>query len=345
MGRLRQPSTYAKAVARAACGVILTGSLVTAWPQLSQAEERGSQLTLQVMSDIHLTGDRAERKFAQALDDLQQAAGEAQALVVNGDLGNGKPRDYDALRSLLQTHAHPANVFFAIGNHEFYKAWTNRNGDWSKETFPNGESDAASVSRFLALTGEQKVYYDRWINGVHLIFLGSEKYRQSDPAIGDDAFLSAEQLSWLEKKLAERGGAYATHEKLPPAKPVLVFLHQPLPGTVAGSSVGSYRGVVQHNELKGILQKYPNAVLFSGHTHWELSLPNMVVRDRFAMVNSASVFEPWSASDMPIPLTLGQSEALVVNVYPDKLVVRGRNLRDHTWITGATHTIAIDGAK
>lgn len=286
--------------------------------------------TFQVLSDIHLVTDLAVKKFQAALSDLQQAAPKSQALIINGDLGNGRIQDYETLHQAMSSGVHPEQVYYTMGNHEYYKAWYNRHGEWSKDSFPNGETDQASLERFLQLTKENKVYYDRWINGYHFVMLGSERYRQTDPGIGDDAYLSEQQLAWLSTKLTED-----KHK----SKPIFIFLHQPLPKTVAGSNVLNYRGIVQHQELKQILAKHPTAILFTGNTHWELKLPNMVVRDQFAMINSSSVFEPWSSADMPIPAIKGRSEGLVVEVYKDQVRVRGRDFRNHKWILEAQHVI------
>ncbi|TVY08903.1 hypothetical protein [Paenibacillus cremeus] len=70
------------------------------------------------------------------------------------------------------------------------------------------------------------------------MFLGSEQYKQSDPANNEDACLSPAQLSWLQEKLQESAAAH---------NPMFVFLHQPFQGTVSGSTE---RGVVQLTELK-----------------------------------------------------------------------------------------------
>ena len=99
-------------------------------------------------------------------------------------------------------------------------------------------------------------YHDHWIDGYHFIFLGTE--------VGLELFcsLSEAQLAWLDDKLSEEASS---------DKPVFLFLHQPLKDTVAGSLESQkWFGVTQDEELKAILAKYPQAILFTGHTHWEL---------------------------------------------------------------------------
>ena len=196
------------------------------------------------------------------------------ALVINGDLGDGRSDDYAMLNSILQKYPLPKTVYYTLSNHEFYKAY--------------------------------------YIQGYHFIFLGSEQYRQSDPANYEDAWLSSAQLSWLQKKLQEN---YSPH------RPMFVFLHQPLQGTVSGSVE---RGVVQQMELKQQLSLYPEVIFLSGHTHWELRLPTTLVRDVFTMVNSSSVSYPYDSNDRPIQET--RSEGLVIDVYEDRVHIRVREL-------------------
>jgi Icc protein len=293
-------------------------------------------LAFPVISDIHVQWwhEESHRKFSAALRDLNGINPNADTLVINGDLTNGMPSDYAKLQELMNANPHPKNVYYTMGNHEYYKAWFDANGWWSPSTFPNGETEQASISRFLQLTGQQHVYYDKMIKGYQFIFLGSEQYRQSDPANLEDAWLSQQQLDWLAQTL--RKGAES-------GKPIFVFLHQPLPYTVAGTSFccTNNRAVVQHEQLKRILSEYPQVIFFSGHTHWELRLPDTLVRDKFTMVNSSSVVQPWTDDGNGGEMLAGpdESEGLYVEVYEDKVQIKGRDFYRQRWIPEAQFTV------
>jgi 3',5'-cyclic-AMP phosphodiesterase len=286
-----------------------------------------NELSFPVLSDIHvMAGNDASRQksrtsFQRALQDLHNLNPNADALVINGDLGDGLPGDYAALRTILNGTPHPAKTFFTIGNHEFYSSFYSPGATWNPNGFPNGETEQNSIQRFLNFAGRDKVYEDTWINGFHLIFLGSEQFEQSDRSNGNDAYLSQVQLNWLNDKLPE---------KAVPGKPIFIFLHQALPNTVSGTNTVNYRGVVQHQELRNILSSHPEAILFSGHTHWKLGLPNSVVRDQFTMVNSSSEYEPYDTNDQPIPSD--KSEGLFVHVTADKVEISGRDFVNKQWI-------------
>ncbi|MVO98154.1 metallophosphoesterase family protein [Paenibacillus lutrae] len=293
-------------------------------------------LTFPVLSDIHIQSwdPRSHQKFKAALADLRTIDPEADALVINGDLTNGMPADYAKLSELMKENPHPRKVFYTMGNHEFYKAWMDKDGSWNADAFPNGETEQASIGRFLRFSGGKKVYGDEVVNGFRFIFLGSEQYRQSDPSNLEDAWLSVEQLEFLKASL--RKGAAS-------GKPVFVFLHQPLPGTVSGTSFCcvNNRAIVQHEELTKILSAYPQAILFSGHTHWELKLPGTLVRNKFTMVNSSSVFQPWTDNGNGGEILTGpeESEGLYVEVYKDKVSIKGRDFYRQRWISEAEFTI------
>ncbi|MDF2960387.1 MAG: phosphohydrolase [Paenibacillus sp.] len=297
--------------------------------ELRKASGQSPHLSFSVVSDIHVQywDAQAQGKFSAALEDLYRLNPNLDALVINGDLGDGRPEDYAALNSILQKHPLPKTVCYTIGNHEFYKAYYTTKEVWSPSTFPNSESDRASLERFLSFTQMSSVYYNRWIQGYHFIFLGPEQYRQSDPANNEDAWLSSAQLNWLQKKLQEN---YVPH------RPMFVFLHQPLQGTVSGSEE---RGVVQQVELKRLLSAYPEVFFFTGHTHWELRLPDTLVSDVFTMVNSSSVSSPYDSSNRPVQGY--RSEGLVIDVYEEHVHIRGRDFATQTWIAEADYTVSL----
>ena len=61
-------------------------------------------------------------------------------------------------------------------------------------------------------------------------------------------------------------------------KPIFVFIHQPLYDTVAGSKPGrGWNGVEQDKQVKDILEKYLQAILFTGHTHWEFGSKSICI--------------------------------------------------------------------
>ncbi|MCL6593659.1 MAG: metallophosphoesterase [Alicyclobacillus sp.] len=284
-------------------------------------------MTFWVISDLHVRGTndrgqpyvdvRAEHNVAQALADIHQLTPGCAALVLNGDLTDtGMPQDYAELKRLLAKGPHPAHVLYAIGNHEFYAAFRTHTGRLSVSTFPNGQTDRLCIQRFVQNTGVPHVYYNQWIQGYPFIVLGTEASRITNPRYYDNAVLSGQQLAWLRKQLAAS----------PAHVPVFVFLHQPIPHTVAGSSKET---IVHPETLKLILYAHPNVVLFSGHTHLTFkNQPLTMYRQHIVMFNDASVYMPLLANGRPA----GTSEGLCVTVQSGTLLVRERDFRHHVWL-------------
>ncbi|PYI50713.1 metallophosphoesterase family protein [Paenibacillus flagellatus] len=284
--------------------------------------------TFALLSDIHIqeTDALSHELFVKALQDHYTINRNADMLVLNGDLTNGSAVDFDRLGALLDAVPH-APVRATMGNHDFYRMWlhddrydyTRLSGEWSS---------ARAVDQFERQFGYDRPYHEASVRGVPFLFMSGEAYRDVEPSVAEDAYLSDGQLDWLEERLAAfriwREAGSRPERRLP----ALVFLHQPLPDTVDGS--GAKRGVVQHERLRAILSKYPFAVLFSGHTHWDAETTKQVWRGGFAAVGSGAVRGAYSSADRPIePL---KSESLYVEAYPGRVVVRARDHGAKRWI-------------
>lgn len=291
-------------------------------------KSRQNDVRFAVISDIHiLASETAPMKFRTALDDLlmnQQPP--LNLVVINGDLGDGTPKDYQMinqiLRSVRTSTGKTTPIVPLIGNHEFYKAYHDPNSNvWNADTFPNQDTDPLAVQRFLTFAERDKVYTDHYINGYHFIFLGSEKSRMSDPDISDAAFLSEAQLTWLRTKISEN---------LTPGKPVFVFLHQPVFSSASPAKT-KYHLVVQQEELAKILQSVPNVVLFVGHLHIQLGSPDSFVQDIFTMFNDSSASRVRQAPEA--------SQGLIVEVKDGVLNVKGRDFLLHEWLPEAEYQV------
>ncbi|WP_407306148.1 metallophosphoesterase family protein [Desulfosporosinus sp. SB140] len=114
-----------------------------------------AKLSFVVVSDIHIARLNAIRNFTALLKDNFNS--KPDAMVVVGDLGDGQSRDYHILNNELASHTLDINypIYWTIGNHEFYGGFY-KNGSWSPDTFPNGQTDALAIKRFLTLAEREK---------------------------------------------------------------------------------------------------------------------------------------------------------------------------------------------
>ncbi len=221
-------------------------------------------LSFAVFGDVHENVNH----FQEAIDDFYRINPNMDALILNGDnVDQGIDEQYDSMNKVLGKNSKllPEIIIKNIGNHEFF--------DYNIET-NSKEEVQGFIRNYLDFAGEEKVYHDKWIKDYHFISLGSED-GNSETMNSVTAFLSKEQLDWLKEKLAEN------YEK---GKPIFVFLHQQLEYPNS-----KWIGVQQAEELRNILSEYPEVILFSSHTHRDLS-DNSISLDRpFTIVNTGAI--------------------------------------------------------
>jgi 3',5'-cyclic AMP phosphodiesterase CpdA len=249
-----------------------------------------------------------------ALSDIKKLSPNSIGIFVNGDIADhGEEAEYRSFQQLINNAGDGLpKVYCAIGNHDL----------------ASGPYDD-KLELFLKYTepATDSVYFDQWINGVHFIYLGSE-------ATGLNAQLSREQLNWFKQALAENRDEN---------RPIYVFLHQGLIDTVAGTfAYQKWHGINQSREFASILKKYPEIVLFSGHSHWEMDSQNsMKARDVKlpTIFNTASAAYLWNDGSMATNVGVEGSQGYYLYAYQDKLLVLGRDFVNGQWIASAQFVV------
>lgn len=268
-----------------------------------------SDLSFAVLGDIHGNND----SFQQAIRDLHSINPAMDALILNGDtVDQGIKKQYDELNKTLLNNKTllPKTMIKNIGNHEFFNYDIEINSPMDVKSF---------INRYLEFAGEEKVYHDKWVKGYHFISLGSED-GNSLTLDSIRAFISEEQKKWLKDKLAEN---YTL------GKPIFVFLHQPLNSKPSNGWVGSD----QSDEISKILSQYPEVILFSSHTHADLSANSVVFNQPFTRVHTGAVHYTFvqraqSKSRTREPLIKG----IYLEVNGNTVVIKGRDLKEKSWV-------------
>ncbi|OPJ65919.1 metallophosphoesterase family protein [Clostridium chromiireducens] len=268
-------------------------------------------LAFAVLGDVHENID----SFQESINDLYKINPGMDALVLNGDtVDQGIEKQYDSVKKTINKNKDllPKIIIKNIGNHEFFNYDIEVNSPEQVQTF---------INRYLEFAEEDKVYHDTWVKDYHFISLGSED-GNSETMNSITASISEEQQKWLKEKLAEK------YQK---GKPIFVFLHQPLN---SGNGANSWVGVKQSDQVKEILSKYPEVILFSSHTHRDLDENSVVLNQPFTMVHTGAVHYtiiPDQGSEggrRREPYIKG----LYIEVNGDKVVIQGRNIKDKQWI-------------
>ena len=312
------------------CSVLLLpcGSLVSLEAKAEGAEEEPVYM-FNVIGDMQLGMSNAytEKNYQQALENIKSLSPESQFILSVGDqTDHSLESEYKALDGYKEQILPDIPMYIAIGNHD-------RGGsDWKNRFIESAKKNSG-------LDTIDNVYYSFQKNGSYFIFLGSE----ADNRDGlNDVFISEEQFNWFKGQMEEAGKT---------GKPIFVVIHEPLYNTVSGSLPGqNWQGNPQddgyypdnkYGSLKEVLDQYPSAYLFTGHTHWEFKSDSPVVISDGSTanyINCSSVGYLWTDDNRGY-IEDGNyigSEDLYVYVYKDKVVLKGRDLVNDKWVMEKT---------
>lgn len=268
-----------------------------------------ADLTFAVLGDIHENID----SFQKAIKDLYTINPGMNALVLNGDtVDQGLKKQYDSVKKTLRKNKKllPETIIKNIGNHEFFDYNIEVNSPQQVQIF---------IDRYLEFSGEEKVYHDTWVNDYHFISLGSED-GNSETINSVTAYISKEQQNWLKEKLAEN------YKK---GRPIFVFLHQHL-----NSGSSGWVGVKDDGQVKQILSKYPEVILFTSHTHRDLAESSVVLNQPFTMIHTGAVHYTLIPDSNSKDGKRMESyiKGLYIEVIGNNVIVKGRDLKENQWI-------------
>ena len=312
------------------CSVLLLpcGSLVSLEAKAEGAEEEPVYM-FNVIGDMQLGMSNAytEKNYQQALENIKSLSPESQFILSVGDqTDHSLESEYKALDGYKEQILPDIPMYIAIGNHD-------RGGsDWKNRFIESAKKNSG-------MDTIDNVYYSFQKNGSYFIFLGSE----ADNRDGlNDVFISEEQFNWFKGQMEEAGKT---------GKPIFVVIHEPLYNTVSGSLPGqNWQGNPQddgyypdnkYGSLKEVLDQYPSAYLFTGHTHWEFKSDSPVIISDGSTanyINCSSVGYLWTDDNRGY-IEDGKyigSEDLYVYVYKDTVVLKGRDLVNDKWVMEKT---------
>lgn len=247
---------------------------------------------------------------------FSENAADPSALLMVGDIVNtGAPAEWQEIYDVMDNTAQirPDVTIAAIGNHERYHTGG----------FPQNRD------RFLEFAERDSVWGEYVLEGeggeVPVIVLGQEFGGPSDVAMSDA------QVEFLEERLAYWSGQ---------DKQVIVMSHFPLGNTVSASWIPWYSNHHMMNDrLTSVLGNYPNAIFFSGHTHYPADQGDWAMQrrtddghpDGFWNVNTVAMHVGWDArgenTQEITEVTTGDvNYGSSIEVYEDRAVVTLYNL-------------------
>lgn len=214
-----------------------------------------------VCSDIHLDGDEKQQaaiRFANLFNDMYDYAESCEyqnvdAIIVAGDFtGGGAEKEYQIFNKIVEENKKDeTQILTILGNHEFI--------DYR-------DVDASVGYDVYQQYVNENVDTDVVINGYHFIGVSYDPNGKTFSG----------KTQWLDDQLAK-----ATAED--PDKPIFVYQHPHAFMTVYGSVSWS------DLDIRNVLNKYPQVVDFSGHSHYSASDPRSVWQGEFTAVGCGSL--------------------------------------------------------
>lgn len=250
-------------------------------------------LRFAAMSDIHINGSSTQtenKRFRQALDFMYsysdgQDYKNFDLLLVAGDMTNyGYENELNAFKAVVD---------------EKLKEGTEKLFVMGNHEYYNNGPTAESQERWENITGETKNSH-KVIDGYH--FIGVSPNDTSD-------FQYA--ATWLEDEIKK-----AIEED--PDKPIFVTQHFHISNTVYGSADWGTAS------LTSVLNKYPQVVNFSGHSHYPINDPRSIMQTKFTSLGCGTLSYYELEKGMVYgPFPPGNSNAAqfwVVEIYSDNSV-------------------------
>lgn len=269
---------------------------------VSYEAERPDELitSFVAVSDIHV-----ETNFPESYQNLSdvlygiKAGKNVDTVIYTGDnVMNGQVMEDIFFYSALRAVKPAENNFVVAGNHDY----GNGAGDYKKL-----RNKFLFNNTFYLGNRYGNDYYYRVVDGCYLICLVSEKPET------DDFTMSQTQFDWLKGVLEEAKAADAR---------IFVFNHYPLNYLDNGSEINK-------QQLGALLADYGTELFVHGHIHNDLGADNFYKSQGINCVNLPRITEvhQYEAGD-----------GIVVEVYEDEIIVKGRNFIDGEWIEELRYT-------
>lgn len=243
-----------------------------------------------VISDIHVGRPDSKEKIIKTLKLIQSGDKQLDAIFVVGDITDQSTENqYNGLIQLFDAHVPKSTpVYYMLGNHD--QVWL------------DGDPEARYLSKL-----KQPLHQYVEIKGFPFITIS---VRSITPYL----FYTQKEVDFLSAALEDASKKY-------PNSPIFVFAHVGVTNTVYGTGWNEGWGV---SHLASVLEKYPQVVLFSGHSHFPIGDPRSIHQSKFTSVNLGSV----AYSEIEAGFSEGEhppgndyvTEAVIVSVNKDMSV-------------------------
>lgn len=249
-------------------GVAVSAKALGENPQITLDDD--PDLVVGIFSDSHITEEGMTGKLKTALSWYKNVLGNDGYMVlagdiiyqnddvtVNADATNNEER-YNLFTKIYNEYGFTyQNSVYAMGNHEFVQ---NARGE------EYAELSAASKQMFTEKTG-LATNHTKTFNGYTFISASSESYAND---------MSPATEEWVLSEIEKA-------EKESENKPIFYIQHQPIYGTVTGSTIGQ----INSDDFLEKLAKHPRVIVISAHIHAAIQDPRNIWQGGYTVIGSS----------------------------------------------------------
>ncbi len=250
----------------------------------------------------------------------EAGADKFKGVIFNGDISNSSiGYEYAVIEQIIEENNVDFPIYYTTGNHDTAVTVSSVVYDVSDEAKKALGVRFDKLENQFGLTFDHSDpwSYETYIGGHHYILLSS-------PYVTNYTFSDA-QAKWLEEKLCydEKSGI-----------PTFIFTHIPFI-SINGNSVDA-----SGSKLEEIVARHPSAVVISSHVHFELDQD----RNAYTISNGTPVIDTsaitYTNTGKSVDGRGGYCRYL--EFYPDRIIMRARNVKTQTWVAKAEHIIYVD---
>lgn len=250
----------------------------------------------------------------------EAGADKFKGVIFNGDISNSSVGyEYAVIEQIIEENNVDFPIYYTTGNHDTAVTVSGTVYDVSEEAKKALGVRFEKLEKQFGLTFDHSDpwSYETYIGGHHYILLSS-------PYVTNYTFSNA-QAKWLEEKLCydEKSGI-----------PTFIFTHIPFI-SINGNDVDS-----SGSKLEEIVARHPSAVVISSHVHFELDQD----RNAYTISNGTPVIDTSAITYTNTGKSVDGRGGYCryIEVYPDRIIMRARNVKTQTWVAKAEHIIYVD---
>lgn len=218
--------------------------------------ENTDELSFAILSDVHIDkdNDSKEIKLDRALGIINERMTNIDKYIFTGDYTNrGFITEYNLFNKIYYNNVSSKDKrIILMGNHDY---WNELDIESSKKRFKNELN--------------KELYYSEKVKGYTFISLSTENEFV-------EGYYSNKSLEFASREIEKS-------IKEDKSRPIFIFMHHPPKNTIYGSEYWGTNGV---NEC---LSKYPQVILFAGHSHFPLNDERSIYQKDYTIVSAGAI--------------------------------------------------------